>query len=343
MLNARASDQDGNLLSPLPAADVRSLTMALDEPPEVDLGLHADHARSLQVTPGAEVHVYEDGNPVPLFMGPPWKVRRGKGTRILTVTAAGIESVFHRRFIRATLASSAAEQFQIAWDVIAHTQAEPGGDLNVTADVWTPSGVTRDQTYHPYSLTTVHEALHAFRSIQGGFDWAVVPASANSRLWTPYYPQRGTLRDRQVGYGPHTAGNVADYSGTVSMEGMVTRGFVTGSGDGPNRLIGSYADPDLGTTKALLEDHRAGSSSMEQQATADGYAQEMVEARSVPLTTVDSVDVTGPLAFVQSLRPGDTVPVRIDDGWFQVDATYRVTKVRWPGTFDRATLTLEPT
>lgn len=341
MLTARAALQDGTLLSLLPEAKVASLTMNLGAPDEAMLRIPVAAGRQLQIAHGSEVHVYADGDPVPLLMGIPWTAR-SSSAGLLEVPVASVESMFLRRFVRSTLAYTAVEQFQIGWNLIDHTQNQPGGDLGITAAAWTPSGVTRDRTYQPYNMPVIAEELDAFRDIIDGFDWTVLPTAANAREWTPYYPQRGSALDVQVGYGPNTRGNAVAYTGYQTLDGPVTRGFVGGAGSGPDRLIGSYADPGLGTTSKLVEGFRSGSSSMTDQQTADDYAQNLVECSTAPLTVVESVDVHGPSTFVRSVRPGDTLPVRINHGWFQADATYRVRQCKWPATFDRVGLALEP-
>lgn len=343
-LTIRAADRDGNVLSPLPGAKIGALTLALGKPPSLEAEIHLDHARSFAVTPGAEVHAWREGSTVPVFMGVPWIASKPKGSRLLRPTIQGVETYFMRRFIVADLDYAAVEQHQIGWNLIAHTQAETGGDLNISAASWTPSGVTRDRSYRTHRIETVYEALDAFRSILNGFDWSIEPTAADAREWTPYYPSRGTSHPEwSCEAGPGTRGNIIDYGYSVSMADVVTRGYVSGQGSGSARLIGSYADPGLGTTRDLVEGHRSGSTSMTEQTTADDYAQAMVEARRDPVVIVDEIDVSGPSDLVENVRPGDTIPVKISDGWIQVDATYRVVAASWPPTWNRVTLTVEPT
>jgi hypothetical protein len=142
--------------------------------------------------------------------------------------------------------------------------------------------------------------------------------------------RRGTYRPEARRYLVYSAsrgrgvGNMAeDFSWAFDGEQAVSSSTILGTGDGPDREEGGSVDPALfgGFTMEKVEQAPPDASID----SLDRLASEMVVTLSNPeLLTVSfkQPDLIG------VLMPGDTFPVLIDYGFVQVEAIYRVVRLR---------------
>lgn len=98
------------------------------------------------------------------------------------------------------------DQADIAWQLIAESQALTNGDWGVTNGLGSSSGTLRDRTYDP--LKPLLEAITELGNVEGGFEWEIDANLAFNR----WYPERGNLvPDVRLDYG----GRVAGFSRTL--------------------------------------------------------------------------------------------------------------------------------
>lgn len=142
--------------------------------------------------------------------------------------------------------------------------------------------------------------------------------------------RRGTYRPEARRYLVYSAsrgrgvGNMAeDFSWAFDGEQAVSSSTILGSGDGPDREEGGSVDPALfgGFTMEKVEQAPPDASID----SLDRLAIEMVVTLSNPeLLTVSFKQPE----LIGVLMPGDTFPVLIDYGFVQVEAIYRVVRLR---------------
>lgn len=142
--------------------------------------------------------------------------------------------------------------------------------------------------------------------------------------------RRGTFRPEARRYLVYSAsrgkgvGNMAEeFSWAFDGEQAVSSSTILGQGDGPDREEGGHVDATLfdGFTMERVE-AAAPSASID---SLDRLASEMVVVLSNPellTVTFKQTDLIG------VLMPGDTFPVLIDYGFVQVDAIYRVVRLK---------------
>ena len=119
----------------------------------------------------------------------------------------------------------------IAWQLIANTQAKPGGELGITRH-GTSTGVLRDRTYEPGK--PVGEAIQQLSELDDGFDWDITP-EMRFRVW---YPSRGVSSPLVLEYG----GTVATVSRELDTSDFANAHRVSGA-DGDDENPGP--DPEL--------------------------------------------------------------------------------------------------
>ena len=94
-----------------------------------------------------------------------------------------------------------AEQRNIAWELIAYTQAQTGGGLGITRESSAGSAVQRTLAICAEERQNIAEAIEDLAAADDGFDFEVGP----DKVWRTWAPQRGT-----------------DLSDTVGLDGRTT-------------------------------------------------------------------------------------------------------------------------
>jgi hypothetical protein len=183
---------------------------------EVDLNVNADVGGG---RPGqTEWQLKRDGTVV--FAGPWNGTDVDPRGRKLRATADGLWWWFRRRVVDEDLVYTAVDQQDIAWALLAHTQAQTYGSLGITQGAHTGADVARDRFYCEPERANVAEAVEAFTEYDDGFDFEVDPAARTFKTWTPY---------RMAASGLTLDGdNVDELTYTEDVRDMLT--FVTGIG-----------------------------------------------------------------------------------------------------------------
>lgn len=132
-----------------------------------------------------EVRLIRDGTCV-------WRANlarlRGNGrARTISAQADGLWSAMRHRFTMADLHFTAANQHQIAWDLIDHTQDQTDGGLGFTQGTHTGSSVTRSRWVCRYE--NIAEVVSELGAFSDGFEFDIDPVDKTFDTWTP---KRGT-------------------------------------------------------------------------------------------------------------------------------------------------------
>lgn len=255
---------------------------------------------------------------------------------------------------------TADDQFRIVEDLIDHMQSISGGDLGIVVErTPTLSGVTRDRSYDLDS--SIGDLIERLADVDDGFDWWCGPTGdIDSLAWTLEltYPRRGrdtgcrfdlnvatdgpwpvlaTAAGRPlflgtgdlVAVGAQQAGttggssNIVRYGLAESSRRQAIRVVAAGAGEGATQPRRAAEDPNLLGVLPLTE--TAGSwLDVTVAATLQTHADRRLgidrRASKVPSLVVDPDAEPRLGAYIV----GDTVRCRIDDGWSQVDGTFRI-------------------
>lgn len=266
----------------------------------------------------------------------------------LTVKSDGLFDYFRTRFVLDTdLVYTNQEQLSIASALVVYAQSAAQGtnpDLNIDIAGFDASGILRDRTYIADRTHDLLTALAEFATLEEGFDQAIVPQNDGTRLWTPYFPRRGELKDDDpLEYGRE----IKDYTYKESYRKRATSITATGGVaeqvDG-NRIKQAFTYEDTaasakyGVSIAVLP-----SGSRSDLEWLEARARSAVSVRRSPVKVPDIIVDNAQYPIRGLVGVGDTVPVRIDHGRVQVAGDYRVQRTEWNPDDDTLKLTfLEP-
>lgn len=227
----------GGHSEPLTAATSRKYTAKLIDPSEVSFGIDARHEQAAAIGElTTDIHVLW----TPDSGGTTRELERCRvagpqdtgnpDTHGLTISGLDYAAVLKGRQLlsSSTLTYTGVDQAQIAWSLIAETQARAGGDLGI-AKGWassTPTGLINTRTFAPGD--NIGDKITELSQTVPGYDWAIVPTSASGLAMQLWYPQRGIARGAVLEYGgavtdfsrsfdPSTYGNCLRYTGADGL------------------------------------------------------------------------------------------------------------------------------
>ena len=166
----------------------------------------------------------------------------------ISVTSKGFFSLLEKRFLDNSLSYLATDSADIAWNVIAYTQALSYGDLGITRGAH-PATKDRDRTDLRYkNIADVIRGMDADH-VKDGYDFAVSPL----KVFDIFYP-KGSYRQNIVleeGFNIDTYQVIKTF-----IDGMANQVIVTGSGqDETNQLVVTRdSDSSYKETFFLLQD-----------------------------------------------------------------------------------------
>ncbi len=217
------------------------------------------------------------------------------------------------------------DQFRIVADLIDHAQAVTGGDLGITVAWSALSGVTRDRTF-PYHGRSIGQLIEDLSNVEGGFDFAVEPTGTVDNFDLTLrlsYPRRGRATGYRFDANSSGSPNLLAWGLAESSRERISRFTALGAGEGKDQLTATAEDPTLLGVLPLRE--ASGSwVDVEIPATLTGHARRELglnsRASKVPILISNPAAEPALGAWII----GDQVQVTIDDGWIQVDGTYRI-------------------
>lgn len=239
----------GAAIGELAAARTRRLEFHLDGPASIAWTMPADHPQTALVAElETDLIVYRDG--LAVFSG-----RCGTSNDTLTANAATTDytavdyrGMLDRRIIWQASRTSfrQVDQAEIAWALVADSQARPGGDLGISRGQL-PAGAPRDRDYQPGKK--IGEALDQLGRVIDGFDWDVDPA----RRLNVYSPRRGRSTGIELVWGreiaamtrnltPSAYANALRFNGADGLSPVEIESASIGPG---GRFEASIGNPDL--------------------------------------------------------------------------------------------------
>lgn len=235
----------------------------------------------------------------------------------------------------------AADVTTIIEGIVAYAQADDKSDLNI-GTAGSSSGVTLQVAYQFEQHRNILDAILEYVR-QGTVDISI-EFDATTRTFT-IWPKSGDSRTPKLGKGVlygttlELDVNVADFTYSIDLEQAASSVVLLGPGDGPDRPEGGAIDTSFvggAFTSEIVE--QAPDNTTVGQLNERASERLLVAARPeiLEVTTLPGAGVIG------NLLVGDTVPVDIDNGWVDINATYRVARIEADLLKDQATLTLNP-
>jgi microcystin-dependent protein len=297
------------------AATTRKLSWYLDAAAVCAFTMPGAHPQTAQIDELAvDVLCSRDG--VNLFRG-----RVGGSNDTLTAdadttafTATDYRGVLARRIMwtDADRSFRQADQADIAWQFIADTQAEAGGNLGIVRGAAPATGVLRDRDYNPGQ--NVADALTNLGDCLNGFDWEI-DANRNFNL---FYPQRGRQTGLVLAYGR----DIVEVHRTIDPTRFANAVFYTGANTTtPVETAVTSFDPDIGRW-----DEQKSDPSVVLQQTVTDQADGELDAASV-FDPSFSVTLAAGSWDPTTLWVGDTAQLIIQAGRLNVNMSRRIIQI----------------
>jgi hypothetical protein len=305
----------GAHLGSLTVATARKITWQLDGAATAQFTMPGEHAETEQVVELAR-DVLVGRNGIPLFRG-----RIGASSDDLSATAEATQFVANdyrgmldRRVFwsTSTLTFRAADEADIAWQLIADTQATAGGNWGVTRGNAPQTGVLRDRDF--VGGNVVGTSLADLGRVLDGFDWEI-----DSQLrFNLYHPQRGRALAVPLVYGRDALVVKANLDPTKYANAVY---FTGTSATTPAQInVGSF-DADIGRWDVQKADPN-----VDLQATIDERAAWELQNDSAAVPSFQVTMRSG------SWNPnvlwlGDAVHLVVNGGRLAVDVVRRIVQI----------------
>lgn len=254
---------------------------------------------------------------------------------LMTYECCDLLGYFKYRFITNTSINfdSLTDQLSIMEQVIAQMQSGTFQSFNIDGASVSPSGVTRLREYLISDHKNCIDILKEFPTLNDGADFSVECTDefgAPARLFTPWYPQKGTFKPNfALEWGKNIL-TFNDYAEDGTK--LATIDYATGANDDSgdkieNHYEDSAASEYYGQFQAITTD----GSELDPDWLLS-LAQQQVANRNKPVLTPTFVCVgVADEDLVNNLRTGDIVPVYVDCGRIQVNGNYRITQTTFQG------------
>jgi hypothetical protein len=292
-----------------------------------------DREPRLLTEPGrSAVYVDRDGELV--WGGIIWTSRYSALTGVLELGAADFLSYFEHRYVLnaanldQTVDFPGVDQVEIARTAITMAQAHPGGNLGISLQGATSSGITRTLSYSANDLKPVADLLRDLANAERGFDFSFdVRYDENAR------PQRflriGYPRIGQPG-APHVweyGANMVDFTWPVDASSMATRVFAQGTADDGASVVRRAEDTAAYAAGWPLLENSASQLDTRDTGLLDEHARGELAATRRPVALPELVVRADLDPILGRYSVGDSARIVVDDPFFardQLDATLRI-------------------
>lgn len=285
---------------------------------EAKINKYSEKAKKAILDPGRTLLIVER-NGIIVWSGIFWDPVR-LNERV-TLNCATLESYYMHLMVRQNLVYTNMDQFEIMRSLLAYGNAKTGANIGVVADSHN-SGVIRTRKYENSERAKIFERMQQLSAVINGFDfkfetvWVGQDLAHKLRL---YYPRRGIASQHVFEYGSH----FGDYNlpSRASKRSNVVDAL--GAGEGDAQVFATAEDaadiakgPRLETTRSYT--------SVSRKSTLQAHADADLKALSQNTDTLQIFLLPGIHPRYEGYSIGDTVRVRIDDGYYQMDEDWRI-------------------
>lgn len=259
-----------------------------------------------------EVKVYRDG--VLVWGGYLWTAYASWGEGHVRFACEGYLSRLSKRLVTSNLTYTSLEQFDIAWNLIAHTQAKTDGNLGITRGPEGNSGVQRTRKYAQFERPNILEEIQGLADAGTGFDFEI----DQNKVFHMYYPEKGSNKLVNFELGK----NIGGFSYDIDTVSIVNSVSAIGAGEGELTCVASAVDTASRSKYGLMED----TLSLQNikrfdtlQDRANGWVARNKDARFQP-----QGNITGSDPVWTTLATGDRVTILGDYGYMELDQSFRI-------------------
>lgn len=176
----------------------------------------------------------------------------------VTIRCEGLLWYFRKRFVdRMSLLYTSIEQRTIAWNIVAYMQSEAyqaNRNFNINSAVFSGTTHIRSRVYAREDHAVALDLLQEFPTLNDGFDFSIEYDITGQRLWTPWYPRKGSVKnnhtlswgnavaqvDPLTAVGPEALWKVTDYK-----PGLTPQWLKDSSGNSHHLRLGSTGRADV--------------------------------------------------------------------------------------------------
>jgi hypothetical protein len=256
-----------------------------------------------------EVAVVRNG--VTVAAGPLWDITSSTDSRALNCSAQSLEDYFDKRLVR-DVSYVTTDQVNIAWDLIADSQALTSGGLGIVSGTL-GTGITRSIDYKTYDNKYILEAIQDFSELEDGFDFWINPAT---RAFNAIYPRPQTNRSLHLVYPQHISSYAITYYGKYLSNRVVVQG--------PDPAYVVATDTTSLATYGLREyaDALKDASTANDLTSYTGHVRDMrKDVKAYPTLVMRGQFLN--IFDSNVIQFGDMIQVTIQDGYTQVDDLFR--------------------
>jgi hypothetical protein len=316
----------------------------------------------------------KDGLMRPVFAGPIWSQSYSRATRKVTLSAAGLSSIFdHRKIVAALGADPKVAKTNVSFQhyslaglavaLVKQAQTYIGGELPISLPAVTPGGIHNRQWFG-WELHWAGELLDSITNVKDGPDIEFrprrQPQDPSKVEWVMRVGDEGSPELHQDG-PRHTWDDTVVDSGVLNLTSdsdgsqMGTRVWVPGDGIESDRIVGSMEDLDLvqagypmldaeDTSRTSVTNENGTSEPITKQATLDQYAAELIRSRSRPQETWTITVAADRYPQLGTYFPGDYATIALRGDPFLPDGAHEVRIVELSGGMDhQVSVTMSPT
>lgn len=200
----------------------------------------------------------------------------------------------------------------IAWDLIDTSQQQTDGDFGITEGVIEET-VLRDRTYEEKNIM---EALIQLSEVQNGFDFEVT----DDKVFN-VFAHKGADLSQSVTLEWRT--NIKSARIGRDFTNPCNEARVLGSGFGASQIKVTVTDTDSRAAMKLRQ-QRVSYTDVSQEDTLTDKGTAVVNQYKVPVEQLQLVQLPGTKPTFGSLKPGDTIRVKIREGFWNINNRYRI-------------------
>lgn len=254
-----------------------------------------------------------------LFAGPFWTATITSDKKSIAAECLSLDSYLSEREVRSYIKTDYQDNH--AWNYIQQCQVGPWMDLRIGRGSFTNKQIRTQVTIQPWQPKKVFDAINDLATTQGidgqGFDWEI---DSVTRLFNTWYPRRGIVRDIKLEY----PGLIRSYSHQILARAMVNDLGMLGAGSGSKQWTARLDDVTSKQRFWGMQDTLTYSDAHD-RATLNAKAQynlNLLKApKQVPSIELDMAKIGD--SFDPFNAFGDIFPVKIDDGYVQIDTPMR--------------------
>lgn len=344
-----ARDPSSTLICELPEATLNDVTWELNKEETINYQLAADDPRAALITSvNTDTQLYKGTTCV--GWGTNWKRKKSRTSSSggggsptgAGIISQGLMALFkHRLVLHATLTYTSIDQTAIFAQLVSAAQTGlTDMDLHIVTSAIASAHI-RSRTYPRTNHQTIYDILQSFSTLtlNDGFDFAVDIHDGINRIFTTYYPFKGTFYPNAVFEWDK---NITGYEWNEDGTNLANEIFATGGSSGGVKFENNYVDTGsssiYGRMQGVVSDP-----SQNDVAWLLNIAQANVNIRNAPTVDIKVTAIEVPdTGIVGVLFPGDSVQVLINDNDVQVNSIKRIQTMKWTPASNTVVLTFVP-